>query len=75
MSTFFYTFYWRRKKLFKSYASFTGKPLSELLKTALKEQIEDKLDYEIGIKALEEFEKDPIVYSIEDVIEEIKNKL
>lgn len=75
MSTFSIRFTEDEKKLFKSYASFTGKPLSELLKTALKEQIEDKLDYEIGIKALEEFEKDPIVYSIEDVIEEIKNEL
>lgn len=66
MSTFSIRFTEDEKKLFKSYASFTGKPLSKLLKTALKEQIEDKLDLRIDApKTLEEFEKDPIVYSIE----------
>lgn len=63
------------EKLFKSYAAFTGKPLSELLKTALKEKIEDKIDYEIGRKALEKFNKNPLTHSIEDVIEEIENEL
>lgn len=65
----------KEEKLFKSYVTFTGKTLSELLKTALKEKIEDKFDYEIGIKALENFEKNPIVHSIEDVIKEIENDL
>lgn len=63
------------EKLFKGYATFTGQTLSELFKTALKEKIEDKIDYEIGIKALENFEKNPITHSIEDVIKEIENEL
>lgn len=63
------------EKLFKGYATFTGQTLSELFKTALKEKIEDKIDYEIGIKALENFKKNPITHSIEDVIKEIENEL
>lgn len=63
------------EKLFKSYAAFTGQTLSDLFKTALKEKIEDKIDYEIGLKALENFEKNPITHSIEDVIKEIENEL
>ncbi len=63
------------EKLFKGYATFTGQTLSELFKTALKEKIEDKIDYEIGIKALENFEKNPITHSIEDVIKEIEDEL
>ena len=63
------------EKLFKSYAELTGKTLSELFKTALREKIEDKIDYEIGIKSLEEFQKKPIVHSIEDVMKEIENEL
>lgn len=63
------------EKLFKNYAKFTGKPLAELLKTALREKIEDKLDYEIGIKALEQFESNPIMHDIESVILELENEI
>ncbi|MBF0806496.1 MULTISPECIES: DUF6290 family protein [unclassified Streptococcus] len=63
------------EELFKSYSTHTGKTLSELFKTALKEQIEDKLDYERGIQALEDFEKNPVTYSIDDIIEEFENDL
>ena len=48
------------EELFKSYSIHTGKTLSELFKTALAEQIEDQLDYETGIKALNEFKKNPV---------------
>lgn len=34
-----------KEELFRSYARYTGKSLSELFKTALAEQIEDRFDY------------------------------
>lgn len=62
-------------KLFKTYSKHTGKSLSELFKSALAEQIEDELDYEIGIKALENFKENPKTYSIDDLILELENDL
>jgi predicted DNA-binding protein len=38
--------------LFNSYAELQGRPLSTLLKEALREQIEDFLDLKAGISAL-----------------------
>ncbi|ADX25554.1 TPA: type II toxin-antitoxin system RelB family antitoxin [Streptococcus pyogenes] len=63
------------EELFRSYATHTGKTLSELFKTALAQQIEDQLDYETGIQALKRFEENPITYSIDDLIEELENDL
>ncbi|MDR1567841.1 MAG: DUF6290 family protein [Streptococcaceae bacterium] len=60
------------EELFRSYAVHTGKTLSELFKNALVEQIEDQLDYEIGMKALEKFHKKPVTHSIDDVIKELE---
>ncbi|WP_296111713.1 type II toxin-antitoxin system RelB family antitoxin [uncultured Anaerococcus sp.] len=62
-------------KLFKTYSKHTGKSLSELFKSALANQIEDELDYETGIKVLKDFEKNPITYSIDDLILELENDL
>ena len=61
--------------LFRTYSKHTGKSLSELFKSALANQIEDELDYETGIKALKDFEKNPISYSIDDLILELENDL
>ena len=63
------------EELFRSYAVHTGKSLSELFKTALVEQIEDQLDYEVGIKALKNYQENPITHSIDDVIQELENEL
>lgn len=61
--------------LFRTYSKHTGKSLSELFKTALSEQIEDELDYETGIKALKDFEKNPVTHSIDDIIAELENDI
>lgn len=65
----------QEEKMFKGYANITGKAISELFKLALKEQIETELDYKIGVKALEEFEKNPISYRAEDVLKELEDEL
>ncbi len=61
--------------LFRTYSKHTGKSLSELFKSALANQIEDELDYETGIKALKDYEKNPVTYSIDDLILELENDL
>lgn len=61
--------------LFRAYSKHTGKSLSELFKSALANQIEDELDYETGIKALKNYEKNPVTYSIDDLILELENDL
>lgn len=63
------------EELFRSYATHTGKTLSELFKTALAQQIEDQLDYETGIQALKRFEENPITYSIDDLIDDLIEEL
>lgn len=63
------------EELFRSYAVHTGKTLSELFKTALAEQIEDQLDYEVGIQALNRYNENPVKHSIDDIIKELKNDL
>ncbi|MGT2960028.1 type II toxin-antitoxin system RelB family antitoxin [Streptococcus caballi] len=63
------------EELFRSYAVHTGKTLSELFKTALAEQIEDQLDYEVGIQALNRYNENPVKHSIDDIIKELENDL
>lgn len=62
-------------KLFRSYSKYTGKSLSELFKSALAEKIEDQLDYEIGINALYEFNKNPETITIDQIIGELESDL
>ncbi|AMB99968.1 translation repressor RelB [Aerococcus urinaehominis] len=63
------------EKLFKGYSQQTGKTLSELFKTALAEEIETELDYEIGVQALEAYRQDPVSSSIGEFIKELENDL
>ncbi|MFP5528674.1 type II toxin-antitoxin system RelB family antitoxin [Peptococcus simiae] len=63
------------EELFKSYAAHTGRPLSELFKRALAEQIEDELDYKTGILALAEYQKSPQGIGIDELIEELESGL
>lgn len=65
----------KEEELFRSYATHTGKTLSELFKSSLLEQIETQLDYEIGVQALKKFDKNPVTHSIDDVITELENDI
>lgn len=65
----------QEEELFKSYSIHTGKTLSDLFKTALAEKIEDQLDYDIAVEAKKEFEKNPVTYSIDDLIAEFQDDL
>lgn len=57
------------EEYFKAYSKLTGKGLSELFKNALAEQIEDEFDINIANEALEEYRKDPVTISHEELKE------
>ncbi|RAN56396.1 translation repressor RelB [Dolosigranulum pigrum] len=59
------------EKAINSYATLTGQPVSQLLKQALLREIEDKVDYTIGVEALEEYEKDLQTFTIDEVAGEL----
>lgn len=55
------------EKLFRSYAKTNNISLSELFRTAVFEKIEDEYDLAVYREALEEYDKNPISYSHEEV--------
>lgn len=65
----------KEEQLFGAYSAKTSKSLSELFRTALLDQIEDELDYEIGINSLIDFEKNSTCYSIDCLISELENDI
>ncbi len=59
------------EKLFKSYADIHGYSLGEAFKKALLEKIEDEYDAAIADMAYEEYLKDPVTYSMDEVKKEL----
>ena len=55
------------KELANAYAKISGLSLSEAIKRAYFEKIEDEYDIALADAALREFEKDPVTYSHEEV--------
>ena len=55
------------RKLAEAYAKLNGVTLSEAIKRAFFEKIEDEYDIAIAKEALKEHEKDPKTYSIEEM--------
>lgn len=56
----------QEEKMFQSYAELTGLPLSTLMKQALTEKIEDFLDLQAGIEALQNITGESI--SLQDMM-------
>ena len=54
-------------RLVKSYAEVKGMSVSDVLRSAVMEKIEDEIDIELARKALEEYEANPITFSHEEV--------
>ncbi len=57
------------EKLFKYYAKSNNMSLSELVRSAVLEKIEDEYDLEVYMSSLEEYEKNPVSYSHSDIKE------
>lgn len=58
-------------ELIKTYAEMNNISLSDLIRNAVIEKIEDEYDLESYHKAIEEYRKNPKTYSIEEVKEEL----
>jgi len=60
------------KKLADAYSKLNGESLSESIRKAFFEKIEDEYDLTLMDRALEEYSKDKTTYTIEEVIKELK---
>lgn len=58
-------------KLIKSYAEMNNISLSDLIRNALLEKIEDEYDLECYRKAMEEYKKNPKTYTMNELKEEL----
>ena len=58
-------------KLIKTYATINNISLSDLVKNAILEKIEDEYDLESYNKAMEEYKKNPVTYTLEEVKKEL----
>ena len=57
--------------LIKAYAERNNISLSDLIRNAVLEKIEDEYDLETYKKAMEEYKKNPKTYTMEEVKEEL----
>ncbi len=57
--------------LIKSYANLKNITVSDLIRKAVLEQIEDEYDLHLYNKAMEEYKQDPVTYSLDDIEKEL----
>lgn len=60
--------------LFKKFAEMNGITISELIRSSVMERIEDEYDLKVYKKAMQEFKKNPVTYSFEEVEKELNLK-
>ena len=58
-------------ELVKKYAAIKGVSVSDLLRQAIMERIEDEYDLKCYKEAMAEYEQDPVTYSLDEVEKEI----
>lgn len=58
-------------ELVKAYAKMNGISVSELLRRSVMERIEDEFDLKAYEQAMAEYRKNPVTYTLEEVIEEL----
>ena len=61
--------------LFKKFAEMNGITVSELIRNSVMERIEDEYDLKVYKKAMQEFKKNPVTYSLEEVEKELQKKI
>ena len=59
------------EKQLKLVAEFEGVTVSEYVRRLIVEKMEDMYDLKIAEEAYEEYEKDPVTYSLEEVKKEL----
>ncbi len=58
-------------ELIKTYAEMNNISISDLVRNAILEKIEDEYDLECYKKAIEEYEKNPKTYTLDEIKEEL----
>ena len=58
-------------KILQTYAEMCGMTVSEICKKFVLERVEDEFDLKALDDALEEYRKNPVSYSLKDVIKEL----
>ena len=58
-------------ELVKAYAEMYGISVSELLRRSVMERIEDEFDLKAYEEAMAEYEKNPVTFTLDEVIEEL----
>ena len=58
--------------LFQKYAEQKNMSVAELIRAIVLEKIEEELDLKAYEKAMEEFHKNPVTYSLEEVKKELE---
>lgn len=59
-------------ELIKAYAEINGMSISDLVRKAILEKIEDEYDLECYYKAMEDYEKNPKTYTSDEVKQMLK---
>lgn len=59
-------------ELIKAYAEMNGMSISDLVRKAILEKIEDEYDLECYCKAMEDYEKNPKTYTSDEVKQMLK---
>lgn len=57
--------------LFKKYAQMNGISVSELVRQSVLERIEEEYDLTVYEKAVEEYKKNPVTYTLDEVKREL----
>lgn len=60
-------------EIIKAYAEMKGLSISEFVRRAVLEHIEDEFDLKAYESALSEYKKNPVTYSLDEVIKEIND--
>lgn len=61
--------------LFKKFAEMNGITVSELIRSSVMERIEDEYDLKVYKKAMQEFKRNPVNYSLEEVEKELQKNI
>ena len=58
------------EKELKEIAKFEGLSVSEYVRTIINEKLEDLYDLKIGMNALEDYKKNPVAYTMDEVFKD-----
>ena len=61
--------------LFKKFAEMNGITVSELIRNSVMERIENEYDLKVYKKAMQEFKRSPVTYSLKEVEKELQKNI